>query len=69
MSGITSGKDMNKRRYQICTNCVMDTSDEDITFDEHGVCMRCNEYKERVLPEWNHGKGHEKELEAKKKFP
>ena len=53
-----------KRPYQICTHCVMDTSDEDITFDESGVCMRCNEYKERILPEWNHGKGHEKELEA-----
>ena len=51
------------RSYQICTNCVMDTSDEDIVFDEHGVCMRCNEYKSRILPEWNHGKGHEKELE------
>lgn len=52
-----------KRTYQICTCCVMDTSDEDITFDSNGICMRCNEYKERILPEWNHGKGHEKELE------
>ena len=54
----------DNRKYQICTNCVMDTTDEDIEFDEHGVCMRCNEYKKRILPEWNHGKGHEKELEA-----
>lgn len=52
------------RKYQICKCCVMDTSDEDITFDENGVCMRCNEYKTRIEPEWNHGKGHEKELEA-----
>lgn len=51
------------RPYQICTCCVMDTSDEDIVFDANGVCMRCNEYKERILPEWNYGKGHEKELE------
>ena len=51
-----------ERRYQICTNCVMDTTDEDIVFDEQGVCMRCNEYKNRILPEWNHGYGHEKEL-------
>ena len=42
----------------------MDTTDEDITFDENGVCMRCNEYKTRILPSWNHGNGHEKELEA-----
>ena len=52
------------RPYQICTCCVMDTSDDDITFDANGVCMRCNEYKERIEPDWNHGKGHEKELET-----
>ncbi len=55
-------KPRNKRPYQICTYCVMDTTDEDITFDSDGVCMRCNEYKTRIEPEWNHGKGHEKEL-------
>lgn len=52
-----------KRTYQICKCCVMDTSDEEIVFDSKGVCMRCNEYKERIEPEWNHGKGHEKELQ------
>ena len=54
---------MSSIKYQICANCVMDTTDDDITFDENGVCMRCNEYKNRILPEWNYGKGHEKELE------
>ena len=53
-----------KRPYQICKCCVMDTTDEDIVFDSDGVCMRCKEYKERIEPEWNHGKGHEKELES-----
>lgn len=52
----------NSRPYQVCTCCVMDTSDEDITFDENGVCMRCKEYKERILPEWDYGRGHEAEL-------
>lgn len=56
-------KSRNPRPYQICNCCVMDTTDEDITFDSKGVCMRCNEYKERIEPEWNHGKGHEKELQ------
>ncbi len=55
-------KPKTNRSYQICKCCVMDTTDEDIVFDENGVCMRCNEYKERIEPEWNHGKGHEKEL-------
>lgn len=56
-------KAKNIRPYQICKCCVMDTTDEDISFDSIGVCMRCNEYKERIEPEWNHGKGHEKELQ------
>lgn len=56
-------KSNSNRPYQICKCCVMDTSDEDIVFDSNGVCMRCNEYKERIEPEWNHGKGHEKELQ------
>lgn len=54
---------MSERKYQVCTRCVMDTTDEDIHFDEHGVCDRCNEYEHRILPDWNHGKGHEAELQ------
>lgn len=52
------------KKYQICNRCVMDTSDEDITFDENGICMRCNEYEKRILPKWNYGMGHEKELHS-----
>lgn len=55
---------MSKRMYQVCSQCVMDTTDEDIQFDEHGVCQRCREYEERILPEWNHGKGHKEELQT-----
>lgn len=51
------------RPYQICKCCVMDTTDEDIKFDSKGICMRCNEYHERIEPEWNYGKGHKEELE------
>ena len=53
---------MEKRKYQICKCCVMDTTDEYIEFDENGVCSRCNEYKQRILPKWNYGRGHEEEL-------
>lgn len=53
---------MSERKYQVCSRCVMDTTDDAIQFDEHGVCQRCREYEERILPEWNHGKGHEAEL-------
>lgn len=39
--------------YQICTNCVMDTSDSRITFDEHGICDHCNDFYHNVLPNWH----------------
>ena len=26
------------REYQICTRCIMDTTDPAITFDDQGVC-------------------------------
>lgn len=39
------------RPYQICTRCVMDTSDPDITFDQEGVCCHCrhHDYLLRIL--------------------
>lgn len=39
--------------YRICTNCVMDTSDPAITFDERGVCDQCNSFYRNVLPNWH----------------
>lgn len=40
------------RPYQICTNCVMDTSDAQISFDDNGVCDHCRGFKEHVEPNW-----------------
>ncbi|HQR78618.1 MAG TPA: N-acetyl sugar amidotransferase [Actinomycetota bacterium] len=34
---------MTERDYQICTFCVMDTSDPDIEFDADGRCNHCRE--------------------------
>ena len=42
---------MIEREYQICTRCIMDTSDFNITFDENGVCSNCRDY-ERALGEY-----------------
>ena len=36
--------------YQICSHCVMDTSDPGITFDESGVCNHCREYTDLFKP-------------------
>ena len=52
------------RDYQICTNCVMDTSDSKITFDEHGVCDHCNDFRNNVLPKWHYDEKGRKELQA-----
>ena len=41
------------RKYQVCSNCVMDTSDSMITFDEQGVCDHCHGYRTNVLPNWH----------------
>ena len=42
----------------------MDTTDTNLKLDENGVCERCNEYKNHILPEWNYGNGHEAELQS-----
>ncbi|WP_109436452.1 MULTISPECIES: N-acetyl sugar amidotransferase [Aquimarina] len=44
---------MTEIEYQICTNCVMDTTDSKILFDEKGVCDHCNTYYKDILPNWH----------------
>ena len=39
--------------FKICSNCVMDTSDSKINFDEKGVCDHCNTYYKDILPKWH----------------
>jgi N-acetyl sugar amidotransferase len=34
--------------YRICTRCVMDTTDPDITFDDQGVCNHCHDYDQKI---------------------
>lgn len=41
------------REYQICSNCVMDTTDSRITFDSNGVCDHCNDFYTNVKPNWH----------------
>ena len=51
-----------EENYQICTNCVMDTSDSKITFDEKGICDHCNDFYENVKPNWHTDERGKKEL-------
>lgn len=41
------------RRYQICANCVMDTTDSKIVFDENGVCDHCSNFHKNIAPNWH----------------
>ena len=41
-----------KRKYQICSNCVMDTSDPDIQFNKIGICNHCTEFKNITSKNW-----------------
>lgn len=42
-----------EREFQICSNCVMDTTDSKIIFDDKGVCDHCNTYYKDILPNWH----------------
>ena len=42
-------------RYQICANCVMDTTDSMIQFDENGICDHCNGFHKNIRPNWDAG--------------
>ncbi len=48
--------------YRICSNCIMDTTDPDITFDERGFCDYCRNYYVNILPNWHTDELGEKEL-------
>jgi hypothetical protein len=47
------------RPYQICTRCVMDTTDPWIVFDQAGVCNHCTEFIHRRLAVTAYGEGRE----------
>jgi len=43
----------NTKKYRVCLNCVMDTTDSKIVFDEKGVCDHCNTFHQNTLPNWH----------------
>ena len=38
--------------YQLCTRCVMDTTDPEITFDEDGICNHCRQFESVTKKNW-----------------
>lgn len=53
---------MNQATYQICTNCIMDTTDHKITFDERGWCDYCRNFYENIQPNWHPDEKGEKTI-------
>lgn len=52
---------MTKRSYQMCTRCVMDTTDAEITFDDQGICNHCHQFDTITSRRWfpnDEGKAH-----------
>jgi N-acetyl sugar amidotransferase len=43
------------RTYQICSNCIMDTSDPNIKFDDRGWCDYCNNFEQSISTHWYAG--------------
>lgn len=54
---------MKYQEYKICTNCVMDTTDSKIQFDENGYCDHCNNFYKNILPNWYPNETGARELE------
>lgn len=52
-----------ENNYQMCTRCVMDTTAEEITFDENGVCSFCHAFDAEIKPRWIPNNGGERKLE------
>ncbi|WP_417656300.1 N-acetyl sugar amidotransferase [Pseudidiomarina aestuarii] len=38
--------------YKMCTRCVMDTTDPEITFDRQGVCNHCYQFDNETSTHW-----------------
>lgn len=43
----------NNLKFQICANCIMDTSDPRLTFDARGWCDYCNNFESSIKPNWH----------------
>ena len=50
--------------YKVCSNCVMDTTDQNISFDEKGICDHCETFYKKILPNWKTGDTGNLELET-----
>ena len=57
-------KNIENKQLQICKNCVMDTTDSKIQFDDKGVCDYCNSFNKDVKSNWQPSKDRTDELKS-----
>lgn len=53
---------MHELGYKVCTNCIMDTSDSDIRFDDRGLCDYCSNFDSTIRPNWHTDERGQKDL-------
>jgi N-acetyl sugar amidotransferase len=59
----------NSHSYRVCANCIMDTSDPKIVFDDSGRCDYCNNYESTIAPNWHTGeRGHHELMQLAEKI-
>ena len=46
----------------ICSKCVMDTSDPNIKFNDHGICDHCINFDNNIHDKWKENIKDSKEL-------
>lgn len=39
--------------YKVCSRCIMDTSDPNISFDSEGLCDYCRNFDAEIRPNWH----------------
>jgi aminotransferase len=60
-----ASQNMTSPTYQICTRCILDTSDPEISFDLEGVCNHCRAFDAVISKGWHPNKHGEEMLHAK----
>lgn len=53
---------IGEKKIQVCSNCVMDTTDPKISFDVNGRCDHCNTFYSHTVPNWKTGVAAQKSL-------
>lgn len=53
----------SSKSHQICSHCVMDTSDPNICFDDMGRCHYCDNFEKVIKPSWERDRGDSKKLD------